>query len=294
MKGSTVQDAIEGAVSALKDISDPDPRRTARILLCHAAGLKEIDLIKNTEFHLSEEKWNRFVRLVNRRLKSEPLQYIIGEWEFFGRPFKVGASAYIPRPETEFIIEAALKYMDASEPLNILDIGTGSGAISVTLACEFTRSRVTAVDINPRSIQLAAENALRLGVRDRMSFIVSDSISALNEKSTFDIIATNPPYVPDGEYLTLQKEITVWEPPVAFTGGEDGLDFVRQLLLGGESVNGQITPVEKLLKPGGLFISEFGWKQRDAYHEIISKTSLELIETIEDYNGIPRTVVCKK
>jgi release factor glutamine methyltransferase len=294
MTDSTIRQALIEAEKTLESISDPDPSRTSRILLSHVLGIDEVKMISEAGREISEEEWNRFVGLVNRRMKGEPLQYILGEWEFYGRKFHVSPSVYIPRPETEFIIDAVKKRYAADDELRIFDIGTGSGAISVTLAAEFPSSSLFACDINPDALRIARGNAIRLGVIGRTRFIASDALSGIRPEKQLDIIVSNPPYVPDGEYIGLQREITEWEPKTAFVGGGDGLDFVRMLLYG--SIEGGIThlPLVDYLKKDGIFISEIGWKQKEGFVKIAADSGLRIVEIIKDYNGIPRIIVSER
>lgn len=294
MTDSTIRQALIEAENTLESISDPDPSRTSRILLCHVLGIDEVKMISEAGREISVEEWNRFVRLVNRRMKGEPLQYILGEWEFYGRKFSVNPSVYIPRPETEFIIDAVNKRYKQDDDLQVFDIGTGSGAISVTLAAEFPCSTLFACDISPDALHIARENAVRLGVIRRMRFIASDALSGIRPEEQFDIIVSNPPYVPDGEYVGLQREITEWEPKTAFVGGDDGLDFVR-IVFRGSSEGGVLhLPLIDYLKKEGIFISEIGWKQKEGFVKIAVASGFRVDEIIEDYNGIPRVIVSKR
>jgi len=295
MQKVSIKEALANATRRLNDSADTDPRRTASLLLSHLTQKPIEKIIIQSDETLSESLLKSYYKLIERRTRGEPLQYILGEWEFYKRKFFLNPDVFIPRPETEFIIDAAKKYIDKEESLKVLDIGAGSGAIAITLAAEFAYSSVTAVEMSEPALKIALKNALSIGVADRVKFIASDSISALNPGCKFDLVVTNPPYVPEAEYGGLQKEIVCWEPIIAFLGGSDGLNFLRLLTEGGSLKNILHPPIDKFLGDKGLFITEIGWNQRDAVLKLMNRNNrLKNIDVIEDYNGIPRTLVFRK
>jgi release factor glutamine methyltransferase len=267
----TLQTALHQAQKLLADASIPAPRLTAEVLLAHSIGCPRSWLYAHSTDELKELWWIHFGRYLHQRLSGMPTQYITGAQEFFGRDFKVSPAVLIPRPETEHLIETALK--QASE--TILDIGTGSGAIAVTLALE-TEARVTATDICSAALHVAQANARRLAAL--VDFLQCDLGSSLRDQS-FDLVVSNPPYVPESDRATLQPEVRDHEPALALFAGPDGLDFYRRL----------IPEAARLLKPGGGFILELGYNSLDPVRQMLDGWSD--VEVIQDLARIPR-VIC--
>lgn len=193
---------------------------------------------------------DRLLPLVARRAAGEPLQYVLGAWDFFGREFLLSRETLIPRPETEGLVERALSVLrrKGAQPSLALDVGTGSGAIAVTLAAELPSVRVVATDISPGALRTARENARRHGVSERLLFACCDADSALKCAGRFDVVVSNPPYVADGEWDSLPAGVREHEPPRALLGGPDGLSFLRRLVAGADA----------LLSPGGELWCEIG------------------------------------
>lgn len=216
--------------------------------------------------------------LVARRAAGVPLQYLLGEWEFLGRTFSVDARALIPRGETEGIVEVAREAAPAARA--ILDLGTGSGILAVTLALERPSARVTAIDRSPAALFLAAANARRHGVRRRIRLLASDWLTALGSAARFDLVVANPPYVPLEDAPHLSKTVSDHEPPVALYGGEDGLDPLRALL----------ATLPPFLPPGVPFIFEFGYGQANDVSMLVEASGdFRLAAVRLDAAGIPRT-----
>ncbi len=247
---------------------------------------------------LQLEKFNEALAL---RAQGVPLQYILGEVEFYGLTFKTDKRALIPRPETEVLVEAAMKKIEnrGLKTETILDIGTGSGCIAVSIAKFSPMVKVTAVDISFEALSLAKENAILHSVNDRINFIQCDLLSALPAEGgslpdrqasacggsfqflAFDFIISNPPYIRSHEIRGLQPELG-HEPRIALEGGKDGLVFYRRI----------IKDAHTLLKKGGLLLIEIGFAQRKAIEKISARqNSLKLVEVINDYSGIERIMV---
>lgn len=222
------------------------------------------------------------------RAQGMPLQYIIGETEFFGLRFKVDKRVLIPRPETELLVEAVIRSMEGEGPRTkdegrrILDIGTGSGCIAVSLAKALPQAAITALDISFDALSLAKENAMLHSVDHRIRFIQCDLLSSFGSRpSAYDLIISNPPYVCSADIKKLQPEVQ-HEPTVALDGGSDGLDFYRRL----------IPESARFLRKGGLLFLEIGFEQRKSIERIIAKQNvLELKEVTNDYSGIERVMV---
>lgn len=193
---------------------------------------------------------------IGRRASGEPLQYILGAWEFYGREFRLSRDTLIPRPETEGLVERIVERFRGTgkEAGRFLDIGTGSGAIAVTLAAELPRAFVVAVDRIPGTLTIARENAGRHRVADRVRFLCADAYSALKSGARFDVVVSNPPYVSDSEWESLPREVRDFEPAAALRGGADGLDLIRRLVREGSGH----------LSPGGELWLEIGDTQGEA------------------------------
>jgi release factor glutamine methyltransferase len=225
-----------------------------------------------------------FARLVARRTSREPVSYITGHREFWGLEFDVTPDVLIPRPETELVVEEALRFSrEVRLPGSVIDVGTGSGCIAIALAAELPLSHVVATDISPAALAVARRNAARLGVEHRLTLINGDLLDGT--PAAADLIVSNPPYVPAGDAPTLQPEVGRHEPPVALFGGDgDGLDLVRRLL-------GCASPH---LAPGGRLIVEFGFGQARPFGIAAQQAGWEIVAMIPDLQGIPRVAVLRR
>ncbi len=260
---------------------DADARRDARILLSHVLGASGA-LALDPRRPVSAEEESVFGWLWTRRLRGEPVQYILGEWDFFGRSFRVDARALIPRPETEHLVEEASR--EAPRAVRVLDLGCGSGALAVTLALELPRAKVLGVDVSAGALALSRENAMRHGVSDRVRFLGSDWMSAAGNVR-FDLIVSNPPYVSIRDRESLPAGVRDFEPDVALFAGDDGLSEIRTLL----------SRLPRFLDPGGAFLFEFGFGQADAVAgEIESSGAWRLRRIVPDLAGIPRVAVLRR
>jgi release factor glutamine methyltransferase len=252
------------------------PRLTAEVLLAQAIGSERSWLYAHYDEELRELWWIHYGRYLHERLKGKPTQYITGRQEFYGREFRVTPDVLIPRPETEHVVEAALERASGAEV--IADIGTGSGAIAVTLALE-TKAGMIATDVSKQALDVAAANARRLGAA--VDFVACDLGSALCAEA-FDVVASNPPYVPEDRSGEIQREVRDFEPPVALFGGPDGLAFYRLL----------IPDAWRLLRPGGFLIMEIGWSAAERICAMLN--SWTQVETKADLAGIPRVAIAQK
>lgn len=235
-------------------------RRDAELLLLGQLGISHAQLLANPDRELTEEEEFFFWQGIDRRRANEPVQYILGKQEFYGLDFKVTPAVLIPRPETEHLVEAVLQLLPQDQPLEILDIGTGSGILAVTLAHHLPHAEITAVDISVGAIAVARRNAETHHVGDRLHFVVSDLLSTLDHKlERFDAIVSNPPYVAEADRTSLAPEVRDYEPATALFAGETGLDIYRRL----------IPEACKALKPNGLLALEIGRGQRDAIANLL-------------------------
>lgn len=280
---SIIQAHAAGAES-LRSAGVIDPRLEAGSLLAHALSRDRTYVITHGNDLVHGDQLDRFRTLVSRRAAREPLQYIVGYQEFFKLSFEVTPDVLIPRPETELVVEAALEVADREQSLSILDAGTGSGCIVISLLNELKNARATATDISSNALDVARRNAQRHNISDRVTFIQADSLSLVNQREAFSLIVSNPPYIPAGHIATLQREVREHEPLTALVSGADGLDHIRALL--------RETP--ELLRPNGYFIFEIGFGQRDTVEQLVDRAIWRLIEVRKDLQGIPRTVVLQK
>jgi release factor glutamine methyltransferase len=226
----------------------------------------------------------QYERLVARRLAREPIAYIVGEREFWGLTFEVSPAVLIPRPETELIVEAALEmFPDRNARIRVADVCTGSGCLAVAIAHERPGATVVASDISQPALDVAVRNARRHGVAARVRFDRADLLEAL--AGPFDLIVSNPPYVPESDRSSLQPEVIDHEPDVALFAGADGLTLIRRLL----------ADAPDCLAPDGLLIFEFGYGQADAVARLISETPrLRMVGERRDLQGIQRTAIAKR
>jgi len=259
----------------------------AEILFTEILCCGRPDLYLNKDRVLSADELARISQALERRMRGEPLQYILGKTEFMGLEFKVAPCVLIPRPETELLvektIEACSKFMVHGSLLDILDIGTGSGCIAVSLAKLLPGARITATDISNEALKVARENAKNNNVDVR--FIHSDIFSSYDLRpTTYDLIIANPPYIASEDIDKLQRELQ-YEPKVALDGGPDGLDFYRRI----------IAQAPAYLKDNGLLILEIGFAQTEKMKDIfLSSDKMQILEITKDYNGIDRIITSGK
>ena len=272
----------------------PDSALEADIILAWLLGCDQSGLILQHRRVPGEQLLHRLQEVLCRRLGREPLAYIMGEWEFWSLPFKVGPPVLIPRPETELLVEQALEFAlqwatrspaGGEEPMRILDLGSGSGILAVVLARELPEARVVAVDLSPAALELARENARRHRVEGRISFVTSSWLSALAPQCRFDLVVSNPPYVVRGELPRLQPEVRDYEPRSALDGGGDGLDEIREIK----------ETLPPLLEAGGALLMEIGWDQGEAV-KLLFEADLRYsqVSVLPDLAGLPRVLRCRR
>lgn len=257
----------------------------AEVLARHALGWDRATYLARRDEPLAPEAAATHETLVVRRERREPVAYITGHREFWNLEFIVTPAVLIPRPESEFIIEAALARLgDKSRAWAIADVGTGSGCLAITLAHERPAARVAATDISPGALAVARDNAVRLGVSDRVTFVQTSLLG--DAHGPFDLIVANPPYVPSSHRTTLSPDVRDYEPPQALYGhGDDGLDEARALLAQAPS----------RLTPNGVLLMEFGFTQADAVRDALRQVpGLEPIEILRDLQGHERTLVARR
>ncbi|SHE86721.1 release factor glutamine methyltransferase [Desulfacinum infernum DSM 9756] len=258
------------------------PRADAEVLLAHALGLRRMDLYLRFDQPLHPDELARYRELIKRRAAREPTQYITGRQEFWSLELEINPAVLIPRPETERLVELALEAF-GQEPIRVLDVGTGSGAIAIALATERPRWVVTACDISRDALQTARRNAERHGVADRIALVLSDLSSAFRPAPPpFHLICANPPYVGDREWESLAPEVTGHEPAKALRGGGPDGTLVPQKLL---------RDAFPLLRPGGMLLMEFGKGQDGTLSAAARKLpGVDSVEVVRDYSDIPRVL----
>ena len=251
-----VREALRQACGRLQVSGVEDPGFEAEYLLRHALDCTRESLLLSLDSDLTLSAQHHFDSLVGRRASGEPSAYITGHREFYGLDFKVDPRALIPRPETELLVEAVLECTSQkagrSGGLNIVDVGTGCGAIAVALATCLPTASIIATDISHNALQLAYENAARHGVQNRINLLQGDLLAPLPRP--IDILVSNPPYIPSPEIPNLAREITKHEPRLALDGGPDGMSVIDRL----------IEQAKDKLTPGGAMLIEIGWNQGDA------------------------------
>jgi release factor glutamine methyltransferase len=285
----SIAEAILQAAHELRKAGVPEARREAGSLIGHALQQDRSFVLAHADDLITTEQERRFREYLEGRKKGKPLQYITGRQEFFGLDFEVNSDVLIPRPETELLIETALKLTTGLEsPPFICDVGTGSGCIAITLLHElrqFPDSRATAIDISEAALAVAKRNAARHGVVERIDFVVSDCFAELDSRQyQFDLIVSNPPYVRSDAIEELQREVRDFEPRMALEAGVEGLSVVRRLLKDGSN----------FLKTGGYLLFEIGFDQSGAVIQIVDRNTWRLLDIYQDLQGIPRTVVLQK
>jgi len=261
------------------------PRPTAEILLAHVLGCKRIDLYIHYDRPLNPRELASFKTAIQRRLKGEPVAYIVGERGFWSLDLDVTPDVLIPRPETEIVVETALDILphkDVQRPQKILDLGTGSGAILLALAMERPGHLFYGIDRSPRALRVARGNARKHGLEDEVHFLCGNWFDPLAYRQKgFHLIVSNPPYIRRSEVRHLAPEISKYEPPRALDGGRDGLDAVRVL----------IQQAHKFIIPSGWLIFEIGYDQGEDAKRLMEESEAYVqISVVKDYGGHDRVV----
>jgi release factor glutamine methyltransferase len=277
-----VRRLLEWTEEFLRKRGMESPRLEAQILLAHVLGCKKIDLYVRHQEEPPEDKRAAFREIIKKRADGMPVAYLVGFREFFSLEFVVTPAVLIPRPETETLVVEALRILKPMIAPRVLDLGTGSGAIAVTLAHQHKTARITAVDVSPTALGVAAGNAAKRGVAERIAFVEGDLFAPVTGQ-TFDVIVSNPPYIAEAEFAALDIGVRDFEPRLALHGGLDGLDFYRRIAL--ES------PVA--LAPAGTILVEIGATQESAVRDLFAP-NLSLGPTFKDTAGRPRVITARR
>jgi release factor glutamine methyltransferase len=273
----TLIEILNLSTDHLKNKGVDEPRLSAELIISGALGIKRLDIYLQFDRELNEDEICRIRNYLGRRSGHEPIQYILGETEFYGLKFKVDTSVLIPRPDTEILVEKAACLI-GDRMLNIIEIGTGSGCIAVSLAHKCKNIKITATDNSDEALVTAKKNAELNKVADRILFIKQDILKEI-PKENYDVVVSNPPYISKNVLGSLNRQVKDFEPLGALTDGEDGLTFYKRI--------NQILP--QILKNCGSVLLEIGYDQADQVRSICEK-SLENIEITRDLNGNPRVL----
>ena len=275
-----VIDLIHWAESYLKEKEFDNPRAEIEWLLCALLDCNRLNVYLRFEEPLSQSQLTILRRWVKRRLKNEPLQYITGSCDFYGRKFIVNSQVLIPRPETERLIDIAIEKMKGIDSPTILDVGTGSGCIATTLGLEIPASKVLGLDVSLDALEVANKNKAKL-CSENVLFIEMDILNTFPEK-LFDLLVSNPPYIPKNEMENLMKDVKDFEPVIALEDVNNGFTFYKRIAEIGRT----------LVKPGAWFVLEVGMGDHPSIvQSIFSDSGYLNVELIKDYNGDNRVLV---
>lgn len=266
------------AANLLADSGIPDSRAEASSLLVHTLGREPIFLVAHPEYDLTDNEEKTFRELLRRRAGREPFHYIVGHKEFFGLDFEVSPDVLIPRPETEILVEEAIQLLRERDKPSFCDIGVGTGCISISILHNVENAIAVGVDISEKALTIAWRNAAKLTVADRLTLHEADVFDGITGK--FDLIVSNPPYIPTEDIPELQREVRDHEPHTALHGGAVGLDLIERV----------ICESPEHLTPQGVLLMEIGFGQSGKVHELFDLSIWLLPEFLLDLQGIPRIV----
>jgi release factor glutamine methyltransferase len=265
--------------NSLRESHAENPELEASLLLSKVLSINAVDIYAYPERKVASDKVEEFRQLLERRLRREPVAYILGEKEFYSRPFIVSPDVLIPRPETEILVEEALKVAkNVSHPL-VVDAGTGSGCIAITISCECQDAQIFATDISFEALLIADANSKRHRVVEKISLVRTDFLSSFEEES-IDLALSNPPYITDSDFSKLESNVKDFEPKESLLGGEDGLNCMRKI----------VHQAGRVLKNGGWCIVEVGDGQSENVSEIFDYVGFRDVSSVRDLSGIERVI----
>ena len=279
-----LKQALASAVEHLEAADCGSPRLNAETLLMFVLGVNRAFLYAHPERELTTEEKSRYDEVISQRAAGVPSQYITGHQEFWGLDFVVSPEVLIPRPETEHLVETVLELAREVPRPRIVDVGTGSGCIALALSNELKNAEVYGVDLSGDALEIARANAARLQLDGRVRFLRSDVLEALADRSDFDFVVSNPPYVGHDEADKVQRSVFEFEPRMAVFAGDHGLDVIRPL----------IEQAHVALKPGGWLAVEIGYSMRDAVLALLNPTMWDEPMVVPDLQGIPRVIAARK
>lgn len=280
----TGKEALQWAASFLiaRGFTIQSAQQEGRLLLAKVWQKDFLQLVIGLENSLDDVAWEKYQLLVKQRGDNQPLHYLLGEKEFMSLTFKVSPAVLIPRWDTEILVEEAIKIMQGKKNPRILDLGTGSGAIALSLAYYLSSAEVVAIDISQEALEIAQENAVNLGVKPRVRFLRGNLFAPLARGEKFDLIVSNPPYISLEEMSNLPLDVQK-EPVLALAGGQDGLDYYRKIAAG----------VKDFLAQEGHLLLEIGWQQGAAVREILQQKGFSPVQIIRDLENRDRVVVTR-
>ena len=289
----TIQELLQRGVNILENKGNVNPLLDTQLLLCYTLKVDKVYIYTHRNEKVSIINVDKFLNLLNRRETGYPLQYILGKQEFMGLDFEVAEGVLVPRPDTETIVEWIVEVVNTSnlvekDQINILDIGTGSGAIALSLAYFIKNSIVYTIDISDKALDIAKRNANTLNLEEKVKFLKGDlfePLKDLDENIRFDIIVSNPPYIPSKEIDDLQIEVASYEPRLALDGGEDGLDFYKRI----------VDKSTQYLRKGGILALEIGYNQgKQVKKLLIDQQGFKDIEIRSDLAGLERAILSRR
>lgn len=284
----TVLEIIQKGSDFLAKRGVASPRLQVELMLAHQLKIPRLRLYLDFEKPLREEDVAALRAMVARRGDRVPLQHVLGIAPFYGLDFEVGPDVLVPRPETELLVEHGLRWLKqrsaGAPPPSVLDYGTGSGCIAICVAKHDPQAQVHAVDISPDALLRARANATRLQVEPQIHFWQSDGLNALEAQLSFDLILSNPPYIPAAEIASLDPEVRDHDPRLALDGGEDGLTFYRR----------QASELIGALRPGGRWMCELGDGQATAVTDALGQQNWIVEAVHPDYNATPRVLIARR
>ena len=280
----TVKALTEWTTKFLAGKGVETPLKESRTLMAFVLACKPIDVVARSEDEPTDDEKVRYRELIKRRVDGWPTAYLTGRRDFYMLSFEVSPAVLIPRPDTETLVVAALDALKGVTTPRILDLGTGSGCVAVSLAHTLKTASVTAIDISPDALDTARRNAAAHAVADRIVFLHGDLFAPLPPAASFDAVVSNPPYIAPGEFAGLAVEVRDHEPRVALDGGPDGLAFYRRIAADAPTV----------LRPGGTLLVEIGSTQADAVMELFSAAGLTHVALTRDGSALPRVVSARR
>jgi release factor glutamine methyltransferase len=280
----TVRRVLEWTIGHLKKHGSDSPRLDAEVLLAHARGCSRIQLYTAYDEVLSEPIRQKMRELVKRRTSAEPVAYLVGMKEFYSLPFEVNRHTLVPRPETELLVMEGLKLLKPLPAPRILELGVGSGCISTAIAVNHKGAQIVGIELNPDTRDVAQRNLERHKVADRVELRCGDLFTPLTQGEQFDLLISNPPYVPTAEIAQLDPTVREHEPHGALDGGADGLDCIRRIAAGAAD----------FLRPGGWILLEFSPEQADAVRQILTNNRWEDVSILNDLGQVARAACARR
>jgi release factor glutamine methyltransferase len=277
-----ITESLDHAAAVLDSAGIDDPRREAVSLLSFALGKDRAFLIAHPEYSLDGGEAELFDQIIKRRASREPFHHIVGVKEFYGLDFKISADVLIPRPETEMLAARSIEILAGKDGPTFCEVGVGSGCIAISVLHNLGAARAVGLEKSSSSLAIARLNAERHGVTERFRLVPSDVFSAIDNER-FDLIVSNPPYIPAKDVAGLQPEVREYEPHSALTDGADGLSIIEEL----------VNRSPAFLKPGGHLVLEIGVNQAEAVKAMFGVLDWENVEFVSDFQGIPRMAVAR-